>query len=60
MSPLAVVGLVLGKAEVQGSNPCRGTMVPRVFPALGEPPIPPDEFELLDECQQQVLRGHVR
>lgn len=25
MSPLAVVAHSLGKAEVQGSNPCRGT-----------------------------------
>ena len=25
VSPLGIVGLVLGKAEVQGSNPCRGT-----------------------------------
>lgn len=39
MSPLAVAGLILGKAEVQGSNPCRGTMFPQSFQWVGGTPL---------------------
>lgn len=63
MSPLAVVELILGKAEVQGSNPCRGTMVPPTFSRRWRNLPPPDPRALcappVDESPSELVPKRV-